>query len=94
MLNKYINNYKNTIIHCIITFILCFIGLEYFTVIFYLGREIAQSEYRYIEANGGKRYKCPWYCGLIPSTWTLKGLLDWVLPLIIAIIFNIIILIL
>lgn len=88
------NNYKGTILHCILTFILCYIEFGYYAVAFFIGRELAQSEYRYIEANGGKRYECPWYCGLIPSAWTLKGLLDWVLPLIIAIMFNVIILIL
>ena len=48
---------------------------------FYLGREVAQAEYRYIEAHGGKRADCPWWCGLVPSAWTLKGLLDFLLPL-------------
>ena len=48
---------------------------------FYLGREVAQAEYRYIEAHGGKRENCPWWCGLAPSAWTAKGLLDCLLPL-------------
>lgn len=82
------NNYKGTILHCILTFILCYIGLGYYAVAFFIGRELAQSEYRYIESNGGKHYECPWYCGLIPSAWTLKGLLDWTLPLIITILYN------
>ena len=48
---------------------------------FYLGREIAQAEYRYIEAHGRKRANCPWWCGFVPEAWTLKSLLDWILPL-------------
>lgn len=47
---------------------------------FYLGRESAQAEYRYIEAHGGKRENCPWWCGLVPSAWTAKSLLDFLLP--------------
>lgn len=48
---------------------------------FYFGREHAQAEYRYIEAHGRKRANCPWWCGFMPEAWTLKGLLDWILPL-------------
>jgi len=51
---------------------------------FYFGREHAQAEYRYIESHGGKRAACPWYCGLLPSAWTAKGMLDWLLPLAVA----------
>lgn len=47
---------------------------------FYIGREHAQAEYRHIKAHGGKRENCPWWCGLAPSAWTLKGLLDFLLP--------------
>ena len=50
----------------------------------YCGREVAQAEYRYIEAHGGKRAACPWWCGFLPSAWTLKGLLDWLLPTAVA----------
>ena len=52
-----------------------------FAPAFYAGREHAQAEHRYIEAHGGKRSGCPWWCGLCPSAWTAKGLLDWLLPL-------------
>ena len=52
---------------------------------FYLGREIAQAEQRYIDTHGGHRDKCPWYCGLLPESWTLKGLLDFLLPLAVSI---------
>lgn len=53
----------------------------FWTPAWYCGREAAQAEYRYIEAHGGKRAACPWWCGLCPSAWTAKGLLDWLLPL-------------
>ena len=48
---------------------------------FYLGREVAQAEYRWIEAHGGKRANCPWWCGFLPGAWNAKSLLDWLLPL-------------
>ena len=50
----------------------------------YCGREAAQAEYRYIEAHGGKRAACPWWCGFLPEAWTLKGMLDWLLPTAVA----------
>lgn len=50
----------------------------------FISREIAQAEYRYFDEHGEKRYACPWYCGLLPESWTLKGLLDWILPVCVA----------
>lgn len=48
---------------------------------FFLGREIAQAEYRVIQQHyGGKRAQMPWYGATEPRAWTRKGLLDWVLP--------------
>tara|TARA_R110000868_G_scaffold315944_1_gene576791 strand:- start:2906 stop:3178 length:273 start_codon:yes stop_codon:yes gene_type:complete len=48
----------------------------------YIGREHAQAEYRWIEHFGyGRRANMPWYGGFQPKAWTLKSLLDWVLPL-------------
>ena len=55
---------------------------------FYLGREIAQAEYRYIEAHGGKRADCPWWCGFALSAWDAKSLLDCLLPLAVSAIFT------
>lgn len=52
---------------------------------FYVGREEAQAEQRYIDTHGGHRDKCPWYCWLLPQSWTLKGLLDFLLPLAVSI---------
>lgn len=48
---------------------------------YYLGREMAQAEYRNIEANyDGKRANMPWWGGFQPRAWTKKGMLDWILP--------------
>lgn len=56
---------------------------------FYAGREIAQAEDRYIDSHGGKRDKCPWYCGIKKDAWTTKGILDCVLPLVVSVVFAI-----
>jgi hypothetical protein len=49
---------------------------------FYLGREIAQAEYRVIQTYyGGKRANMPWYGGFERRAWTQKGVLDFVLPI-------------
>ena len=56
---------------------------------FYVGREEAQAECRYIDTHGGHRDKCPWYCGLLPQSWTLKGLLDFLLPLSVSLAFTV-----
>ena len=76
-------------IHAALSLAFCslcfFLGLPwpvfFWPVAFYAGREHAQAEYRYIEAHGRKRVSCPWWCGFMPEAWTLKGLLDWILPL-------------
>ena len=59
----------------------------FWPVAFYLGREVAQAEYRYIEAHGGRRAAYPWWCGFAPSAWTAKGLSDWICPLVSAAVF-------
>lgn len=49
---------------------------------FYVGREHAQAEYRWIERfGGGLRANMPWWGGFDPKVWTLKSVLDWLLPL-------------
>ena len=50
---------------------------------YWLGREMAQAEYRYIEANGGSRYNTPKHpelAVLSPRWWKVDSVLDWVLP--------------
>ena len=78
--------------HVLITATWCFacivLGLPwpflFWAPAWYCGREVAQAEYRYIEAHGVRRADCPWYCGSLPSAWTAKGMLDWLLPLAVA----------
>ena len=79
-------------IHAAITLIFCVIilsfklpvGLVLIPVAFYIGREHAQAEYRYIEAHGRKRANCPWWCGFMPEAWTMKGVMDFLLPIIVV----------
>lgn len=76
-------------IHAVITIIIAFLVLVFdgnyafcfFPVFFYMGREHAQAEYRYIESHKIHRADCPLFFGLYPSAWTAKGLLDFLLPL-------------
>jgi hypothetical protein len=50
---------------------------------FYLGREIAQAEYRVIQTYyGGRRSKMPWYGGFERRAWDVKSILDFVLPIV------------
>ena len=51
---------------------------------FYIGREFAQAEARYMRARDLNRAKAPWWMGFAPSAWTLKSLEDWLLPLVSA----------
>ena len=48
---------------------------------YFVGREYAQAEYRNIEENyDGRRRNMPYWGGLEPRAWTIKGLLDFILP--------------
>ena len=60
---------------------------------FYIGRELAQAEYRYIEYYcNNKRSDMPWYAPWTLKAWKTqqgtiywKSILDWVLPSIVSI---------
>ena len=54
---------------------------------FYLGREIAQAEHRYISSHEGNRADFPWYVGFYKEAWTKKGMLDWINPMIVSVVF-------
>ena len=50
---------------------------------YFIGRECAQAEYRYIKANGGDRYatpRRPEFGSLNLKYWDLDSILDWVFP--------------
>lgn len=54
---------------------------------FYLGREFAQAEEKYMRARDLNRAKTPWWMGFAPSAWDLKSLSDVVCPLVSALVF-------
>lgn len=52
-----------------------------FAIGYYLGREMAQAEYRVInEYYGGERKFMPWWGAFQARAWNRKSVLDWVLP--------------
>lgn len=54
---------------------------------FYCGRELAQAEYRIIKSfYGGKRTNAPWWCGFEARAWSIKSMVDWLGPVVIAVV--------
>ena len=52
---------------------------------YYIGREMAQAEYRNILYNyGGKRTNMPWWGAFQARAWDRKSMLDWILPTIVT----------
>lgn len=50
--------------------------------LFFIGREITQAEYRWIEAYGhGRRANMPWWGRFDRRVWNLHSLTDCLLPL-------------
>lgn len=50
---------------------------------FFLAREHAQAEYRWIaEFGNGKRANMPWWGGFDPRAWDAASVLDWLIPVI------------
>ena len=55
---------------------------------FYIGREFAQAEERYITNYcNRKRANMPWYAAFLWKAWTVKGVLDWFLPTLVCLAF-------
>ena len=76
---------------------LAFTGLGYlignplagacFGVALLIGREHAQSEYRWIERYGnGKRSNLPFWGGFDSRVWDMGSVLDWLVPLMVCVI--------
>lgn len=51
-----------------------------FAIGYYLGREMAQAEYRLIQKHYGHRGLMPWWGAFQRRAWDTKSVLDWVLP--------------
>ncbi|VCU72405.1 hypothetical protein PIGHUM_04504 [Pigmentiphaga humi] len=53
----------------------------------WMGREHAQAEDRWVGRFGqGRRANMPWWGGFDPKAWHMDGLLDWVIPIVVAIV--------
>ena len=51
----------------------------------FVGREIAQAEYRWIEHYGsGLRSNMAWFRRFDPRVWDFKSLVDWIGPVIVT----------
>lgn len=60
--------------------------------LFYFGREHAQAEYRAITTYyDNHRASAPWWCGFEPRAWSLKSMLDWLLPLFLAVVASVLV---
>jgi len=61
----------------------------------FIGREHAQAEYRWIEQYGYfKRSNLPWWGAFDYRVWSLSSMLDWIIPLLAAVILTCIIILL
>lgn len=80
------NHLQHPVIALVIQAIIGFISGDWWTgaaagSFYFVGREYAQAEYRNIEQNyHGRRSLMPYFGGLEARAWTLKGLLDFILP--------------
>lgn len=80
-------------LHAAITLLFVLVGIPFgfplwgwLCAAFFVGREHAQAEYRWIDAyGGGQRANMPWWGGFDPKVWNLKSLCDWLLPLCVAV---------
>ena len=93
-----LDKYTGTISHAIIT-IAAMIGAHLLgysaviagalTVAYWLGREMAQAEERYMSIKRINRAMAPCCMVLKREAWTVKGILDWALPAGAVIIFGV-----
>ena len=84
-----LSDYMGTISHVLITIAVMIAAylLGYsaviagaLTVAYWLGREMAQAEERYMAMKRINRAMAPCCMVLKRDAWTTKGVLDWVLP--------------
>lgn len=71
----------HAVIAAAMTFLFGMVGAV-FAAAFYIGREHAQAEQRWIAAYGnGQRANMPYWGGFDPKVWNLKSLGDCTLPM-------------
>ena len=83
-------------IHAILSSIFCGCMLYFrrpswtclWPAIFYISREFAQAEYRYVIKHCHGSFKTmPTFAGFYPEVWNMKSMLDWIIPLLVCLIF-------
>lgn len=75
-----------TLAWCALMWLIPWPWLCFLPAAFYVGREFAQAEYRYIEQYcGRKRANMPWWAPFTPKAWTVKGVFDCLLPGVVAV---------
>ena len=63
-------------------------SLYLWPAVFYLSREFAQAEYRYVLRHcHGSFAEMPTLAGFYPESWNTKSLLDFLLPLLVSLVF-------
>ena len=50
------------------------------TVAYWLGREMAQAEERYMSMHRTNRAEAPWWMAFKREAWDVKSVLDWARP--------------
>ena len=84
-----LSDYMGTISHVLITIAVMIVAylLGYsvviagaLTVAYWLGREVAQAEERYMAMKRISRAMAPCCMVLKREAWTVKGILDWAMP--------------
>lgn len=78
--------FQAIIVQCLFGFIF---GQWWFAAVaistYFVGREIAQAEYRWIEHYGsGLRENMAWFRRFDPRVWDFKSLADWIGPVIVT----------
>lgn len=56
-----------------------------FSIGYFTAREMAQSEYRWIEKNGGLRSAMPWYIPFLPRSYDAHSVMDMVAPAVVVV---------
>jgi len=71
-----------------IVFFKCRTWLCLWPAVFYVSREFAQAEYRFvIKYCHGSFAQMPTFAGFSPVVWDKKSMLDWILPLCVSLVF-------
>lgn len=83
-------------IHGVLSFLFCCgvllfrcpASMYLWPAVFYLSREFAQAEYRYVLRHcHGSFAEMPTFAGFYPESWNTKSILDCLIPLCVSLLF-------